>query len=187
MNRIFLLGMLFLPLAIFTGCDKDDPEPENQEELITTVQMTFVPTGGGDNIIMRWVDLDGDGGNAPEITGGTLADSSEYMVTLAFLDESSTPVEDITPEIVSEGEDHQIFFATTESLDLIGFRYEDMDLNNNPIGVETTFETGEASSGGLQVILRHEPNKNAAGVSNGDLTNAGGETDIEVQFDVTIQ
>ena len=34
----------------------------------------------------------------------------------------------------------------------------------------------------MTVILRHEPNKAGAGVSDGDITNAGGETDIEVTF-----
>ena len=34
---------------------------------------------------------------------------------------------------------------------------------------------------------RHEPVKDNPGVSDGDITNAQGETDIEVQFDVDIQ
>ena len=42
-------------------------------------------------------------------------------------------------------------------------------------------------SGTITVTLRHEPNKDAAGVSSGDIANAGGETDIEVTFNVEIQ
>ena len=37
------------------------------------------------------------------------------------------------------------------------------------------------------ITLRHEPAKTATGVSGGDITNAGGETDIEVVFDVTVE
>jgi len=37
------------------------------------------------------------------------------------------------------------------------------------------------------VTLRHQPDKGAIGVSDGDITNAGGETDIEVLFDVIIE
>jgi hypothetical protein len=37
------------------------------------------------------------------------------------------------------------------------------------------------------VTLRHEPDKGAAGVSGGDITNAGGDTDIEVTFPVVIE
>ena len=44
--------------------------------------------------------------------------------------------------------------------------------------------TGSMSnpSASMTVILRHEPDKAGAGVSDGDITNAGGETDIEVTF-----
>jgi len=35
--------------------------------------------------------------------------------------------------------------------------------------------------------LRHQPNKSGDNVASGDITNAGGETDIEVTFDVTIE
>lgn len=38
-----------------------------------------------------------------------------------------------------------------------------------------------ASSGGLTFTLRHEPNK-----PNTGLENAGGETDIEVTFDIVV-
>ena len=37
------------------------------------------------------------------------------------------------------------------------------------------------------MTLRHEPAKDASGVAAGDITNAGGETDIEVTFDVTVE
>ena len=51
----------------------------------------------------------------------------------------------------------------------------------------TATATGAASVGTLKVTLRHEPNKSAAGVVGGDITNAGGETDIEVEFPIVIE
>jgi hypothetical protein len=39
----------------------------------------------------------------------------------------------------------------------------------------------------LKITLRHEPNKKASGVVGGSITNAGGETDIEVSFDVEVK
>jgi len=39
----------------------------------------------------------------------------------------------------------------------------------------------------VTITLRHEPAKDATGVSDGDITNAGGETDISVNFPVEIQ
>ena len=50
-----------------------------------------------------------------------------------------------------------------------------------------TATTGDASSGDVTVILRHEPDKEADGVSDGDVTNAGGETDVEVTFDADVE
>ena len=81
--------------------------------------------------------------------------------------------------------DHQFFFSAINGLD-VQTVYTDMDSEGNPIGQQ--FElTANTSSGGLFIVLRHEPNKNAAGVPDGDITNAGGETDIEITFPVTIE
>ena len=62
-----------------------------------------------------------------------------------------------------------------------------LDTQGNPIGLQIILSTGVASSGSLTVTLRHEPNKSAEGVSDGDITNAGGETDITTTFNVSIQ
>ena len=60
--------------------------------------------------------------------------------------------------------------------------YGDADSEGNPLGLSFILNTGMASSGGLTFTLRHEPNK-----PNTGLENAGGETDIEVTFDVTVE
>ena len=46
---------------------------------------------------------------------------------------------------------------------------------------------GAASNGTVVVTLRHQPDKTASGVSSGDITYAGGETDIEVSFPLVIE
>lgn len=185
----FIHKLLFLALAFsavfVSACDPDDPIV-NEEELITTLRMTLTPAGGGTPVVLSFVDLDGDGGNAPVITGGTLAANTTYTGALTILNESETPVEDITEEIETEDDEHQFFFTTSAGLNLT-VSYADQDGNNNPVGLATSAAAGAASTGTLTVTLRHEPNKTAAGVKEGDITNAGGETDIEVVFPVTIQ
>ena len=52
----------------------------------------------------------------------------------------------------------------------------------NPVGLSFILSTLDASSGALTFTLRHEPNK-----PNSGLDNAGGETDMEVTFDVTVE
>lgn len=181
--------LLFTFLAAFaltlSSCEKKDPKLQNEEELITTLTYTLTPAAGGAAVEMKFVDLDGPGGNAPIISGGILMANTVYNATVKIWNESKTPAENITEEVKEEAEDHQFFYSSTLSDVVIG--YEDTDKNAMPIGVETTVTTGNAGTGKLSVTLRHEPNKTAAGVSTGDISNAGGETDIEVTFEIDVQ
>jgi hypothetical protein len=60
------------------------------------------------------------------------------------------------------------------------------DSNGNPVGVQFNLLTGAAGTGGFTVILRHEPEKSADNVNTGDVTNAGGSTDVQVTFNITV-
>ena len=177
------LLLLFVSVLGISAC-KDDTVP-NEEELITTLQHTLTPAGGGSPVVFLFRDTDGDGGNAPVIQGGNLRANTSYTAEVTLLDESKNPAENITEEIEAEKETHQFFFSTTVAGMTIA--YTDQDAGGNPVGLKTTVATGAAGTGNLTVILRHEPNKSAAGVRQGDVTNAGGETDIEVVFPVTVQ
>lgn len=183
-NYLFLVLTLFVALA-FTACEKDDPVVPNEEELITTVNYTLTPADGSAAITLSFVDLDGDGGDAPSITGGTLSANQTYSGSLELLNEAESPSENITEEIEEEDVDHQFFFQSDVSN--LTIAYNDMDGDGNPVGLRTTLTTGDATSGSLTIILRHEPSKSATGVSDGDITNAGGETDIEVTFSIDVQ
>lgn len=183
-NYLLAVSLLVITL-IFTACKKDDPVIPNEEELITTLNYTLTPTGGGTATILSFQDLDGDGGTAPTITGGTLTANQIYTGILVLLNEAASPVESITEEIVAEDEEHQFFFQSNISNLVI--EYNDRDSDGNPVGLSSTLTTGAAASGSITIILRHEPNKSASGVSSGDITNAGGETDIEVTFPIDVQ
>ena len=185
-NLLLVIGML--SILFVTSCKKDEPEDPiipNEEEVITTLNFTLTPDGGGTPVVLTFQDLDGDGGNPPTITEGTLDTNATYTGVLELLNELESPAEDITEEVQEEGEEHQFFFQTSLSgMDIV---YDDMDANGNPIGLATILTTNAANAGTITVTLRHEPNKDAFGVSTGDITNAGGETDIEVTFNVDIQ
>ncbi len=146
---------------------------------------TLTPQAGGTPVILSFRDLDGDGANAPVITGGTLAANTVYDGSLDLLNETECPAERVTAEIEEEDDEHQFFFSSTGGLN-VTVAYADTD-GTNPVGLKTTVTTGAASQGTMRVTLRHEPNKSAAGVSAGNIANAGGETDIEVEFNVTVQ
>jgi len=171
-----------LTLAML-GCSDDDTTPEiiNEDELITTVILTLTQESG-DQVVLTTVDLDGDGPDEPETTVvGNFAENTQYTGAVQFLNETEDPAEDITEEVIEEAEEHQVFYTISEGLN-ITTTYVDFDSNDNPLGVNITLETGEASSGSLTVTLRHEPVK-----PNDGLESAGGETDIATSFDVTIE
>lgn len=184
MNKnIFYVSLV--SVLLFSSCSPEDPVIPNEEEVITTLNYTLTPEGGGTDIVLSFQDLDGDGGDAPTITGGNLAANTTYTGSLVLLNEIENPAEDITEEIKEEDEEHQFFFSST--LTGLSIAYNDEDADKNPVGLATTVVTTDVGTGNLTVTLRHEPNKTATGVSDGDIVNAGGETDIEVAFPVTVQ
>jgi len=186
----YITASLFIASAI-TGCKKDNvdpvipPPPVNEEEVITTMILSFDNVGAGADKELRFTDADGDGSGAPVFDLDTLDNASVYTTSIILLNETVNPVDTISNEVLAEGEDHQFFFQPSGAN--ISFIYSDADGNFNPIGLLTTMTTGAPSVGTLLVTLRHEPNKTAAGVQGGDITNAGGETDIEVSFPLVIE
>jgi hypothetical protein len=181
MKTFQLLAILTVFAFAFTSCSDDDDAPQviNEEEVITTMNVMLFD--GTSTKMLTIVDADGD----PIISADELDANTTYNGSVEFLNETETPVEDITAEVAEEDEEHQVFYVPSSSLNAT-VEYDDQDANGNPVGLDFTLTTGDASTGTLTVILRHEPNKDAAGVSEGDPANAGGETDVEAAFEVDI-
>jgi hypothetical protein len=191
MKTINTIACVISFATLFISCsNENDATPVNEEELITTITAVFTPEGGGSAVTLNSRDLDGDGPNAPVITiSGPFAQNTTYNGVVAFTNESVSPAEDITTEIVAEAEDHQIFYQTTGSLPdfIYSTTAENLDANGKPIGLQTVFTTTTAATGVLKISLIHLPNKTAAGVATGDPTNAGGNTDATEEFTVRIE
>ena len=174
---------LLASTLIFASCSDDDdntPEPVNEEEVITTLTVTL--ESGSDTVVMQYQDLDGDGPDAATVTvSGSLNANTVYDGSIVLLNETESPAENITEEVEEEDDEHQFFYTAGSGLD-VGTSYANFDGDGNPLGTQFILETGMPSSGGLTFTLRHEPNK-----PNSGLENAGGETDIEVTFDVTVE
>lgn len=174
--------LLFALAFAVVSCDNDDPEIENEEELISTLEYTLTPADG-DVVTLVFRDLDGDGGNAPVITVEDLAANTAYTGAVTFTNESEDPAEDITEEVSEEDDEHQVFYRST----ILDITTTDTDVDGNPLGLQSSLTTGEAGSGTLTITLVHEPDKSAEGVASGDISNAGGETDIQVTFDINVR
>lgn len=181
------LPFLAFGALIFTSCSNDDdnPDPVHEEEVITTLTITLTPDGGGTEVTLQSRDLDGNGPNEPEITiTGNIVSNTTYNGSIELLNETEDPAEDITEEVDEEDEEHQFFYALTGELGTI--TYTDTDDDGNPVGLLFTWETADAANGTLTATLRHEPNKDAEGVSDGEIANAGGETDITQTFTINV-
>ncbi len=190
-KHLKISAIALIAALTFSSCNNDDDDsiPVNEEELITTVTAIYTPVDGGTAVTLQYKDLDGEGANAPLITvSSAFAKNKTYNGTVTFKNESVNPAEDITPEIVEEGVDHQLFYQTTGTLNAFtyGTASSNFDKNGKPVGLQSIFTTTEAASGNITITLRHEPNKSAANVSAGDITNAGGSTDAEVSFPISV-
>ncbi|CAI8354114.1 MAG: Uncharacterised protein [Flavobacteriaceae bacterium] len=178
----FFKYALLASTLIFASCSKDEPlpAPVNQEEVITT--LTVMLESGSDTVVMQYQDLDGDGPDAATVTvSGPLSNNTAYDASIVLLNETEDPAENINEEIQEEDLDHQFFYTVGSGLD-VTTEYNSFDSAGNPLGLDFYLVTAGASSGGLTFTLRHEPNK-----PNTGLENAGGETDIEVTFDITVE
>lgn len=172
-------------IILAASCSDDDPVAVNEEEVITTLTVTLTPEDG-DVVTLTSTDLDGDGPNAPVITvSNDLAINTTYTGVTKVLNETETPAENITLEVLEEGVDHQFFY--TFSGDTFSTSYTDLDQNGDPIGINFTLTTTGAGSENVTISLIHEPNKSGANVTGGDITNAAGETDVEATFTLTVQ
>ncbi len=169
---LILFGMTYQSCSIEDDIVCCTPPPE----LITSVNVSLVSQS--DTLTLSFSDLDGEGGNDGVVEGGILDANTTYSFATSFLNESTTPAEDITEEVREEGTDHFVDYQSGT----LGFTVvrTDVDDDGNPIGLTGTFTTGDAGTGELQVILLHEPIKTADAAT-------GGETDIEVGFPIVVE
>ena len=176
MKKHFSFAMMALmSIAIFSGCKKDET-PDDENELITTVQLCFNPVSGGDVLVYEWNNLSG----TPEIDSILLDASTDYSIEISFFDESKTPVDDITEEIADEDDEHQIFYILNPA-SLANITVLDEDENGLPVGLAANVSTGStAGNGTLRVVLKHAP-----GTKDGNL--ATGSTDVDVIFPISIR
>lgn len=182
MKTIKLLAILFIATLTFSACSDDHhgDDHDHEEELITTV--TYTLTNGSDVVTMTYRDLDGDGGNPGTIdVSGPLTANTNYMGSITVLNETVSPAEDKTSEILAEGVEHEFFFSTTVAG--VTVLKTDQDTNGNPIGIQSTLTTGTAGSGSLTMVLKHQPTK----PNNDTAAGAGGSTDVEVTFSISVQ
>ncbi len=208
---MFKHGWNILPVALFVAaslafaCAGDDtgpttgptgptgpttgPTEPGEEELITTILISLSPDDGGTAVTARFRDLDGEGGNDPVVDKLIVMKGTNYNGTVGVLNETESPVEDITEEVMEEAEAHQFFYATLGGFSAATVDYADKESDyvtnsgaDHPVGIKFTLSIPEsAQDGQLRVTLSHYDDESKDGV------NPSGETDIDVTFDVEVR
>lgn len=176
---IAILGLAVL--AGFTSCKKDEvlvetPQPTfNEPEVITTLTLTFVDDAGVEpNVTVTFRDPDGDGGLGPDIFDTIrLQNNTVYNCSITLLNETVTPAEDMTAEVLEE--DHEHLFCFSPSGADVSVARTDTD-GTYEVGLQSQWTVGVAGNGTTTVSLKHQPD----GIKDG--TCAPGETDVEVNF-----
>ena len=161
LNR-FLILLLGASVMLMTACVED---PDNEEEEIDTVELVFT---NGPTVTWKVGST-----TTPEIT---LDANTTYAVAALFRNEEEG--EDVTAEIREEDDEHIVCYEVSGGANVTINRI-DSD-GNFEIGLATSWETGDASTGTMILKLRHQP-----GVKDGTCT--PGESDVEVDFNITIQ
>ncbi|GAA4276088.1 type 1 periplasmic binding fold superfamily protein [Aquimarina mytili] len=173
-----LLSIIFI-VSILASCSDDDDNPIviNEEETITTVKLSVTESGTTTTQEFEWTESSQD-----DIT---LKANTSYNIKIQFLDESNpNDVEDITEEVIAEKDEHFVFYETTVGgLTFDNASDDTVDANNVGINISTDWSAGDAATGVIRAFLIHEPTSKT-GDSRADF---GGETDIEVDFNVTVQ
>ena len=169
--------LLFIFLISIFSCSKDTPEIVNEEELITTVELSFNTQGESEQKI-RWETT------APNTAEIILKSNTEYEVQITFLDESDPgDIENINEEIIEEVDEHQVFFEFSGvTISYVQSDSDPLDSNQNPVFINTVWSTSVASSGIVRAFLIHEPTTKNSTTRNG----FGGETDVSVDTPIRI-
>ncbi len=167
-------------ILLFNRCDKTDPEPVNEEEVITTFQITLASTGAHP-VTLKFFDVDGEQGSIePVITvSGSLKASTLYTAIIELKNETTNPAINVSEEVAEEADDH--LFCFDSSAPNVVIDYEDEDSNGLPLGLVSSWQTAAAGETSVTVALRHQ-----AGTKTGECPGAG-ETDVEVTFDLLVE
>jgi len=189
-----------MPLACLLAACGDDGGATNENEVITSVMLSFAPTTGAP-VLAEFNDADGDGGQAPTVQPVNLVAGTTYALSVRFQNRLETPAEEITEEVEEESDIHLLLFtgsavvgpATSNTAGPLTQAYADLDVNGLPIGLADTI-MAKSGTGQLIVTLRHmppeEPPQKAADtvskVKAGGVDSIGGSTDAQVTFAVTV-
>jgi len=173
-------------LFALSSCSSDDnnptPEEENENEVITKVELHFKEEGSDTERVFSWSDPDGEGGDNPTIEDIVLDAGKAYAVSIKLLDEVND--EDVTEEIEEEDIDHRFYYTPSEGSEITVSNL-DQDKNGISLGINSTWTTGSPAEGSMHIVLRHYAE---GGKQESDsVTDSKSSTDADISFTTKVQ
>jgi len=190
-NNLKTLALTSILSASLLACNKDKnvkkAEEEIENEIITTVQLTFTDSTNSNNKkTFNWVNTNGyQAGSDAKIDTIKLDNSKTYIGKILLLNTTTNPIDTISNEVLELKNEHQFFFENQNTSSLyINFVTTDKDDNGVPLGLNFKTKTGAISKGNIRVRLKHQPDvKPKSGNGDANL----GSTDLDVIFPVIVQ
>jgi len=171
-----------IPLFLFLGflvisCDSTEPGTGGPGigELITDVTISL-QAEGEDAIVATATDPDGDGADFM-IEDLSINRNTVYVGKIIIEDNINNL--NITNEVRNDAEEYQIHYLPESSLAITAV-VTDEDANGQPVGLEFTLTTGDATSGNLRVVLSHYDDSPKGGPTLPD------ESDLDLNFPVVV-
>lgn len=151
---LLLLGGLLL---LGSGCVTDDDMPVPADRLTTVELILRQPPAT--QLVFRWIDNDGPGGNMPAADIVTLPPNNSYTYVLRLLDQADVLAQvDRTSEIRFAGTDYLVCaLAAGTAIDSLAAT--DEDANGDPLGLEGTLRTGSAGAAQMRILVLRDPDK----------------------------
>lgn len=181
----FIFTFLAL-VTVATSCSKEEVEPGDDNELITTIKLEFKPVTNSSlpTKSFFWKDIQGDG-VMDSVDPIELDKNTTYEMKVSLLDETKKPVFDISKEVEEEGDVH-LFVFKSNPLGLLSVQIKDLDKKGIPVGLRSEVKSQfVAGTGKFNLILKHQPPINGKVVKTGQ--EEGGSTDVDVTFPVIIK
>ncbi|RYD51687.1 MAG: hypothetical protein EOP52_05755 [Sphingobacteriales bacterium] len=188
---VYAFGLAALTAGI-SSCTKDDTPKPVEQEVITTLKLTFLDDGTlGPSQSFRYKVSNGF--NSTVADSAVVADTVKllpnrtYSVSVEVYNEKAIPVDTTTTEIDAENQDHLFYYDSTPafgpgSLTPVSGSGS-LDKNGKPFNRMLKMTTGLAGTGALRVRLIHDPVDKAAATRDA----IGGENDADGTFPVKIQ
>ncbi|OYU97174.1 MAG: hypothetical protein CFE21_02470 [Bacteroidetes bacterium B1(2017)] len=182
-NRIAILVSIiyFIGMGACKKQESNNTQISEENELITSVSLTLIDSLTNDTINVKWSQIGGPG-TAIVVDTLNLKVNSTYTVFTQILDESKSPIFNVSDEIKADANHHRFVYsssATGISTSILDF---DSHIPPMELGLNFKLRTSNLSTGKFNVMLKHytEDSPKTLGLQ-------AGSTDIDLSFPVEIK